>query len=402
MKAVVYAKYGAPDVVALAEVPKPTPKRGEVLIRIYATTVTTADGRARSLHMPAGFGLLGRLVFGIFGPRKPILGTELAGVVEAVGGAVTRFAPGDQVLAFTGARYGCHAEYRTIAEDGQIAKNPSNLSFEEAASLAFGATNALSFLRKAGIQRGDQVLVVGASGNVGTAAVQLAKHFGAEVTAVCSTANRELVRSIGADAVIDYTREDFAQQRDRYDIIVDTTGTTTLARCEQSLKRNGRLVAIQGSLAQMLGLERGSRRSGKKVIAGVASVNAGDMEFLAELAEIGALRPVIDRCYPLEDAAKAHAYVDTGRKRGSVVLRVGASAGPGSRSLEPVTDVDGREHGDRARLEGLVPDRDVISAPHVANAEPRRHVEAGGQRQPIPEVSAGADLDVIAAEVRGL
>ena len=262
MRAVVYSKYGPPGVVALADVPKPIPRKREVLIRIHATTVTTADWRARSLHMPAGFGVLGRLVFGLFGPRKPILGTELAGVVEAVGSAVTRFAPGDPVLAFTGARYGSHAEYRTIAEDGMIAKKPANLTFEEAASLSFGATNALSFLRKAGIQRGDEVLVVGASGNVGTAAVQLAKHFGAKVTAVCSTANLELVRSIGADAVIDYTREDFAEQRDRYDIIVDTTGTATMRRCEASLKQNGRLVAIQGSLAQMLGLERASRRSG--------------------------------------------------------------------------------------------------------------------------------------------
>jgi NADPH:quinone reductase-like Zn-dependent oxidoreductase len=325
MRAVVYAKYGPPGVVALADVPKPEPRKREVLIRIHATTVTTADWRARSLHMPAGFGALGRLVFGLFGPRKPILGTELAGEVEAVGNAVTRFEPGDQVFAFTGARYGCHAEYRTIADDGLIAKKPANLSFEEAASLSFGATNALSFLRKAGVQRGDQVLVLGASGNVGTAAVQLAKHFGARVTAVCSTANLELVRSIGADDVIDYTREDFAQQRDRYDIIVDTTGTTTLTRCGQSLKQNGRLVAIQGSLAQMLGLERASRQSGKKVIAGVAAVDAGDMELIAQLAEIGALRPVIDRCHSLEDAARAHAYVDTGRKRGSVVLRVGTS-----------------------------------------------------------------------------
>jgi NADPH:quinone reductase-like Zn-dependent oxidoreductase len=326
MKAVVYAKYGAPDVVTLAEVPRPTPTKREVLIRIHATTVTTADWRARSLHMPAGFGLLGRLVYGIFGPRKSILGTELAGEVEAVGSAVTRFKPGDRVLAFTGARYGCHAEYRTIAEDGLIAKMPANLGFEEAASLSFGGTNALSFLRKARIQRGDQVLILGASGNVGTAAVQLAKHFGAEVTAVCSAANLDLVRAIGADHVIDYTREDFAQQRDRYDIILDTTGTTTMARCEQALKQNGRLVAVQGSLVQMLGLERGSRRSRKKVIAGVAAVLAGDMELLAQLAEVRALTPVIDRCYRLEDAADAHAYVDTGRKRGSVVLRVRAAA----------------------------------------------------------------------------
>ena len=332
MKAIVYAKYGPPGVVALAEVPKPEPSSREVLIRIHATTVTTADWRARSLRTP-GFGPLARLVFGIFGPRKPILGTELAGEVEAVGDAVTRFKPGDQVIAFTGARYGCHAEYRTMAEDGLIVKKPANLSFEEAASLSFGAANALSFLRKADIQRGDQVLILGASGNIGTAAVQLAKHFGAEVTAVCSTANLELVRSIGADKVIDYTREDFAQERDRYDIILDTTGTTTLARCEQSLKQNGRLVAIQGSLVQALGLERAARHSGKKVIAGLARVNADDMELLAQLAKIGALRPVIDRCYPLEDAAKAHAYVDTGRKRGSVVLRVGAIGDLSRRTL---------------------------------------------------------------------
>jgi NADPH:quinone reductase-like Zn-dependent oxidoreductase len=328
MRAIVYAKYGPPGVVALAEVPKPRPRRREVLVRIHATTVTTADARARSLQMPPGFGLLGRLVFGVFGPRQPILGTELAGEVEAVGAAVTRFAPGDRVLAFTGGRYGAHAEYRAIAEDGLIVKLPANLGFEEAASLAFGATNALSFLRKAGVQRGDRVLIVGASGNIGAAAVQLAKHVGAEVTAVCSTANLELVRSLGADEVIDYTREDFAQQRDRHDIIVDTTGTTTLGRCEQALRQGGRLVAIQGSLAQMLGLERASRRSGKKVIAGIASVTADDLELLAGLAERGALRPVIDRCYPLEDAASAHAYVDTGRKRGSVVLRVVASEEP--------------------------------------------------------------------------
>jgi NADPH:quinone reductase-like Zn-dependent oxidoreductase len=330
MKAIVYATYGAPDVVQLAEMPRPVPRSREVLIRIHATTVTTADGRARSLDMPTGFGLLGRLVFGIFGPRKPILGTELAGVVEAVGDEVTRFHPGDQVIAFTGGRYGTHAEYRTMAEDGLIVKKPARLGFEQAASLSFGGANALSFLRKARIQRGDQVLIVGASGNIGTAAIQLAKHLGADVTAVCSTANVDLVRSLGADRVIDYTSEDFAQARDRYDIILDTTGTTTMARCEQALKRGGRLVAIQSSLAQMLGLQRATRGSGKKVIAGISSATARDLELLAQLADSGALRPVIDRCYPLEEAAAAHAYVDTGRKRGSVVLRVGAGADHGT------------------------------------------------------------------------
>ena len=213
MKAVVYTKYGPPNVVALAEVPKPAPKVHEVLIRIHATTVTTGDWRARSLEMPPGFGLLARLVFGVFGPRKSILGTELAGEIEAVGKAVTRFKPGDQVFAFTGASYGCHAEYRTISEAGMIALKPANLSFEEAAALSFGGTTALSFLQgKGGIKRGDKVLIVGASGGVGTAAVQIAKHFGAKVTGVCSTANLELVRSIGADKVIDYTKEDFGEE----------------------------------------------------------------------------------------------------------------------------------------------------------------------------------------------
>jgi NADPH:quinone reductase-like Zn-dependent oxidoreductase len=326
VKAIVYAKYGPPNVVALAEVPKPTPNDREVLIRIHATTVTTGDWRARSLNLPAGFGLFGRLFFGVLRPRKPILGTELAGEIEVVGNAVTHFKVGDQIFAFTGASYGCHAEYRTMAEDGLIARKPANLSFEEAASLSFGGMNALSFLRdKAGIKRGDSVLVVGASGGVGTAAVQLAKHFGAEVTGVCSTANLDLVRSIGADKVIDYTKEDFAKDRDLYDIILDTTGTASFSRCENALKQGGRLVAVQGSLAQALGLQRPSKHSGKRVIAGVAAVNVDDMQLLAWLAETGELKPVIDRIYPLADAVEAHAYVDTGRKRGSVVLSVRSS-----------------------------------------------------------------------------
>jgi NADPH:quinone reductase-like Zn-dependent oxidoreductase len=323
MKAVVYTKYGPPSVVALAEVPKPTPKEREVLIRIHATTVTTGDWRARSLDMPSGFGLFGRLFFGVFGPRKPILGTELAGEVEAVGNGVTRFKVGDPVFAFAGASYGCHAAYRTMAEDGLIARKPANVSFEEAAALSFGGTTALNFLRdKAGIQRGDSVLVVGASGGVGTAAVQIAKHFGAEVTGVCSTANLDLVRSIGAGRVIDYTREDFAKGREIYDIIVDTTGTASFPRCENALKQGGRLLVVLGSLAQALGLGRPSKASSKRVIAGVAAVNVDDMQFLARLAETGEFKPVIDRSYPLESAAEAHAYVDTGRKRGSVVLSV--------------------------------------------------------------------------------
>jgi len=323
MKAIVYHRYGGPEVVEIAEVPKPVPNDNEVLIRIRATTVTTGDWRARSLTMPPGFGLVGRLVFGLFRPRQPILGTELAGQIEAIGNAVTRFRVGDPVFAFTGANYGCHAEYRAISDEGLIVLKPENLSFDEAAALSFGGTTALSLLRdKAGIKSGDRVLVVGASGGVGSAAVQIAKHFGADVTGVCSTVNVDLVRSIGADRVIDYTQEDFALRGEKYDIILDTTGTVPFARGDAVLKPGGRLVIVLGSLATALGVRRPSKASGKAVIASVAAVRIGDMKFLAKLAETGAYKPVIDRSYLLRDAAKAHAYVDTGRKRGSVILTI--------------------------------------------------------------------------------
>ncbi len=324
MKAMTYRQYGGPNVVTLSEVPKPSPKPNEVLIRILATTVTSGDWRARSLNMPAGFGLLGRLVFGVTGPRQTILGAELAGIVDAVGLDVTRFRPGDEVIAFPGGKFGSHAEFRTMPEDGMIAIKPASLSFEEAASLSFGSTTALPFLRdKAKIKRGDQVLVVGASGAVGTAAVQVAKHFGAEVTAVTSNVN--LVRSIGADRVIDYTKVDFASTGDTWDIILDTTGTVSFARCVHSLKNGGRLVVVNGTFAQALGIGQPSKASGKHVINGVAPISPDDLRYIAKLATSGELKPVVDRIYRLEDAAEAHAYVDTGRKRGSVVLRVASS-----------------------------------------------------------------------------
>lgn len=323
MKAMIYRSYGSPDVVHLAEMPKPTPRDNEVLIRIHATTVTTGDWRARSLDMPPGFSLFARPVFGLFGPRQPILGTECAGVVETVGSAVTRFKAGDTVIAFPGGKMGCHAEYRTMPEDGLIVLMPKNLSFEAAASISFGGTTALPLLTdKAAIKAGDKVLVVGASGGVGSAAVQIAKHFGAEVTAVTSSANAGLVRSLGADAVIDYTKEDFAANGETYDIIFDTTGTAPYARVAQSLKAGGRLVVVLGTFAGMLGIGRPPKSSGKRVISEVVTIRPEHMHILAKLAATRELRPLIDRVYPLEDAAAAHAYVDTGRKRGSVVLTV--------------------------------------------------------------------------------
>ena len=326
MKAMTYRQYGGPDVVTLAEVPKPSPKPNEVLIRILATTVTSGDHRARSLDLPTGFGLIGRLVFGITGPRQPILGTELAGIVEAVGSDVVNFNPGDEVIAFPGGAYGSHAEYRTMPEAGTIAHKPANLSFEEAASLSFGSMTALPFLRdKARIKAGESVLVVGASGAVGTAAVQIARHFGAEVTGVTSTSNVGLVASLGAHRVIDYTKTDFATTGETWDIIIDTTGTVPFVRCDRSLKAGGRLVAIQASFGQTLGIGKPSKASGKEVIAGYVPARPDDLRYIAKLASQGVLKPVVDRIYPLEQAAKAHAYVDTGRKRGSVVLTVAAS-----------------------------------------------------------------------------
>lgn len=334
MKAITYRRYGGPGVLTLAEVPKPSPRRDEVLIRILATTVTTADWRARSLSLPHGFRLMGRFVFGFLGPRQPILGTDLAGIVEAVGRDVSRFRPGDEVIAFTGGRYGCHAEFRAVKENGIIARKPGNLGFTEAAALPFGSLAALPFLRdRAGIKAGEQVLVVGASGAIGTAAVQIARHFGARVTAVTSTANSGLVASIGAARVIDYTVSDFTTTGETWDIILDTTGTVTFRSCGHVLRPGGRLVAVAGSLSQMLGIGSPPRASGKWVIAGVVAVKPHHLEEVAQLASVGALKPVIDRIYRLEQAAEAHALVDTGHKRGSVVLTLGAAAAQDPSSL---------------------------------------------------------------------
>jgi NADPH:quinone reductase-like Zn-dependent oxidoreductase len=320
MKAVVYERYGPPAVLQLKEVDKPTPKDNEVLIKTHATTVTSGDWRVRSLNVPAGFGLITRLVFGVTRPRQPILGTELAGGVESVGKDVRKFKVGNQVFAFSDAAMGCYAEYKCMPEDGAMALKPANLTYEEAAALSFGGTTALDFIRRGKLQSGEKVLVNGASGGVGTAAVQLAKHFGAEVTGVCSTANVELVRSLGASHVIDYTKEDFTQNGETYDVIVDTAGTAPFSRSKASLKERGRLLMVLGGLPDMLRIPWVSMTSSKKVIAGPAAGRAEDLRFLAGLAEAGEFKPVIDRCYPFEQIAEAHSYVDTGRKKGNVVI----------------------------------------------------------------------------------
>jgi NADPH:quinone reductase-like Zn-dependent oxidoreductase len=325
MKAIVYTEYGPADVLHLQEVEKPAPKDHEVLIKVHAATVTTGDCNVRGFtFVPPGFGPLPRLMFGLKKPKIAILGTELAGEVEAIGEAVTMFKKGDQVFGIGSDRFGAYAEYACRPEKGALAIKPANLTYEEAAALPFGAGTALYFLRDmAKIKRGQKVLVNGASGGVGVYAVQLARHYGAEVTGVCSTANVELVKSLGADKVIDYTREDFTQNGETYDVIVDiVVGKTSFSRYKNSLKPKGLYLAVAGGLQEGVQMLWTSITGGKKVIFVSSTERKEDLVFLKDLVEAGKLKPVIDRRYPLEQTAEAHRYVDTGHKKGSVVITV--------------------------------------------------------------------------------
>lgn len=322
MKAVLAERYGPPEVLQIREIATPTPKAGEILIRIHATTVTSADWRIRSQTVPTGFGLIMRLVFGLRKPRQPILGSELAGVVAAIGRDVTQFQVGERVFAFSDMAMGCHAEYLCLPEDGMVVATPPGLTDETATALCFGGTTALDFLRRAKLRPGERILVNGASGAVGTAVVQLARHAGAEVTGVCSTANLELVRSLGATHAIDYTREDFSRNGETYDVVVDTVGTAPFSRCRRSLRKGGRLLLVLAGLPDMLKGLWVSLTSGRSVIAGPATVKRDDLLTLAALAEAGAFQPMIDRIYPLDQIAEAHRYVDTGRKKGNVIISV--------------------------------------------------------------------------------
>jgi NADPH:quinone reductase-like Zn-dependent oxidoreductase len=325
MKAIVYTEYGPADVLKLKEVEKPTPKDDEVLIKVHAATVTTGDVNMRGFtFVPPGFGPLPRLMFGLRAPKKPVLGAEMAGEVEAVGRDVKSFKKGDPVFGISSDNIGAYAEYMCWPERAALAVKPANVSYEEAAAIPFGAGTALFFLRdKAKIQPGQRILINGASGGVGSAAVQLARHFGADVTGVCSTRNLDLVKSLGADRVIDYTREDVTKKGETYDLIFDTVvGKVSFARFRDSLKPNGLYLAVAGGPKEMLQSVWTSIVGGKKVIAGSPGETKESMEFLKELMEAGKLKAFIDRCYPLEETAEAHRYVDTGRKRGSVVISV--------------------------------------------------------------------------------
>jgi len=323
MKAVVYTKYGPPDVLNLEDVPKPVPGDGEVLIRVHAATVSAADYRIRGFAVPVAFWLPTRLALGLLGPRRTVLGAEVAGEIEAAGKDVKTFKEGDQVFGIDGSALGAYAEYVCRHEGGALAIKPDGLTFEEAAAVPHGALSALFFLRdKGNIKSGQKVLIYGASGAVGTFAVQLARYFGAEVTGVCSTANLEMVRSLGAHKAIDYTREDFTRNGELYDIIFDTVGKTSFSGCKNLLKPNGRYLLTVFGFLQIVQMLWTSMTSGRKVICAVASERAEDLAFLKELCEAGKIKPVIDSRYPLEQIVEAHAYAEKGHKKGNVVVTV--------------------------------------------------------------------------------
>jgi NADPH:quinone reductase-like Zn-dependent oxidoreductase len=322
VKAVVYHRYGSPDVLQFEDVAKPAPGDGEVLIGIHAAAVTRADCNIRNGDFAA------RLAFGLIRPRKRILGTEFAGEVEAVGKGVKRFREGDHVFGANGAGFGAYAEYICLPEEGALASKPANVTHEEAAAICEGALTALPFLRDTGkIQSGQEVLINGASGSVGTSAVQLAKYFGAEVTGVCSTANLELVRSLGADGAIDYTRDDFTASGRTYDIIFDAVAKSSFSRCKSSLKQRGIYLSTVPTPAILLQTVWTSKIGSKKAMIAFTGLRppgeqAKDLVFLKELVEAGKIRAVIDRRYPLEQTAEAHRHVGRGHKKGNVVITV--------------------------------------------------------------------------------
>ncbi|HEX8598561.1 MAG TPA: NAD(P)-dependent alcohol dehydrogenase [Chloroflexia bacterium] len=333
MKAIVATKYGSPEVLELREVAKPTPNDDEVLVKVHATTVTAGDSRVRSFTVPPSAWLPARLTLGLRRPKKAIPGMVLAGEVESVGNEVNRFKKGDQVYAYDITRLSTYAEYARVPENSALALKPSTVTYEEAAAIPFGAITALHFLRKGKIQSGQQVLIYGASGSVGTFAVQLAKHFGAEVTGVCSTTNVDLVKSLGADRVIDYTKEDFTRSGETYDIIFDTVGKSSLSGSLRALKKEGIYLQAVAGPSQLIQMRWASMRSGKTLIGGTAVPKAEDLIYLKELVEAGKIRPVIDRCYPLEQMVEAHRYVDQGHKKGNVVI--GYTTPGGTRSFFP-------------------------------------------------------------------
>lgn len=329
MKAVVYERYGPPEVLHIADMPKPVPKDDEILVRIHASTVNRLDCHTREANRSNGFAVsvLSRAVSGFRGPRQPILGTEFAGTVDAIGPAVTGFRAGDKVYGNTGLKFGCHAEFTCMREQARVGLMPANARFDEAAAVTDGAFNALWCLRQADIQPGKRVVVYGASGAIGTAGVQLARYLGADVTAVCGTKNLELAASLGAGDVIDYTRDDFTKNGQTYDVIFDAVGKHSFKRCKGSLRSGGCYLATDGFRNVLLALKRFGDKRVRMTLP--PRYPRHDVVLLRELMESGRYRAVIDRRYALADVIEAARYVETQQKVGNVVLMIAADQGSG-------------------------------------------------------------------------
>jgi NADPH:quinone reductase-like Zn-dependent oxidoreductase len=325
MRAAVYDRFGGPEVVRLAELAVPRPGPNDVLIRVVASTVSAADHRMRARDLPPGIGLLAMPVVGMFRPRRRVLGMDFAGTVEAAGTDVTRFAPGDEVVGMTGSAFGGHAEFLVLPQSAAIATKPADLSPEQALALVFGGHTISDCMRRRAIRQGDEVLVNGASGAVGCAAVQVAKHLGARVTAVASADNAELLTRLGADRVIDYRSEDFAAGNATYDVVFDCVGNAPFARVDRILKPGGALLQVAADFNALISAKGHTRRSGKLVAPITFTPAASDIVFATRLYREGGLRPVIDRTYQFDEIVEAHRYVDSGRKRGSVIVQIAHS-----------------------------------------------------------------------------
>jgi NADPH:quinone reductase-like Zn-dependent oxidoreductase len=330
MKAIICTDFGLPEVLQLQEVETPQPKDNDVLIRVRATTVNVGDRMARNFKaispgkftMPLPLWLPARLYFGLTKPKVKILGSEFAGDVEAIGKNVTRFRKGDPVFGYLGQSMGAYAEYLCLSEEKTLGIKPSNMSYEEAATIPYGAIMASNLLRQANIQSGEKVLILGASGGIGSAAVQLAKHFGAHVTGICSTPGLDYVKALGADRVIDYTKEDFTKNGETYDLIFDVLGKSSFSNCRHSLTPNGRILYVSFKMKQLFQMLGTSRRPGQKVICALSIEKPEDLITIKDLVEAGKIKSIIDRCYPLAQAAEAHRYYESGLRKASIVMTV--------------------------------------------------------------------------------
>ena len=330
MKAVVYTEYGPPEVLQIKDIEKPIPKNNEILIRVYATALNYGDIvtrnfkniPSREFHMPLPFLLPTRISFGLTKPKKKILGAELAGEVEAIGKDVNRFKTGDQVFAYPGAKMGANAEYMCMTEDAMVGLKPKNMTYEEACGVPYGGIMALSHLKKANIQKGHKVLINGASGGIGSMGLQLAKYYGAEVTAVCGTPRLEYVKALGADKVIDYTKEDFTENGETYDLIYDILGKSSFSKCKASLTENGFYLLASFKMRKVFQMLRTSIVGKKKVICAIASEKQEDLTLLKELVEAGKIKTIIDRTFSLDQTAEAHRYYEEGLKKGQIVISI--------------------------------------------------------------------------------